>query len=320
VEARLRAALCALAFVPSAFITVFAADAGQARALEVLAADPPLLPAAGGVAAAPERLALDALGRLFVLDRGSGRIFRRDDAGGWIEFGSGEQGGARLAQITGIFARPGPDLFALDGPAGTLCRFDLEGRLRAVIPWRDVSEEIGAFLPADFAMTPSGELVLLDRDGGRLLRVDRDGRLLVDLASGLVGSLRLRAPARLAVDAEGTLFVLDPPGTRVLRFTRQGDALPPWNYGAGLAPDREEALLAIRPGGSILVVSRDGAWVRSFDGDGALQREWRGEAVSHPLSDAVASDSLLYLACPGGGRILRWRLPADRDAEPANGR
>lgn len=251
-----------------------------------------------------------------MLDRGRGRIYRCPQDGAWIEFGSGEQGGARWPQITGISAHPGPDLLALDGASGLLYRFDLEGRLRATIVWRDESGEVGSFQPADFGMTPSGELLLLDRDGGRLLLLDRGGRLVTDLASGLAGPERPRSPSQLDVDESGTVHVLDPAAARVLRFTRQGDALTPREYGAGLAAERGQALLAVRPDGSLVVVSRRGAWARLYDRSGALLHEWRNEPTRFPLTAAAASDTLLYLACPGEGVVLRWRLPDGGDGGP----
>lgn len=186
-----------------------------------------LMPSTADGPASPERLALDALGRLFVLDRGRGRIYRADEAGGWLEFGAGEQGGARMSRIEDLFARSGPDLYALDGEAGLFYRFDLEGRLRAAIDWRSAGPELGAAPPTDFAITSSGELLLLERAGGRLWWIDRRGRLITDLAGGIGGDLHPRAPTGLGLDAAGTIFVLDPPGARILRFTRQGDALPP---------------------------------------------------------------------------------------------
>lgn len=274
----------------------------------------PLLPPDGEGGGAPEALALDALGRLFVLDRGRGRIYRASQPGEWLEFGAGEQGGTRWPQITGISARPGPDLLALDAASGRLFRFDLEGRLRATFAWRDEAGELGSIQPADFGLTPSGELLLLDRDEGRLLLFDRSGRLLTDLASGLTGPRRPRSPTQIDLDMEGRIYVLDPPGARVLRFTRQGEALSPWEYGEGLGTDAGQALLAVRPDGSVVIVSRLGSWARICDASGRRRHEWRSETpLRFPLTDAAATDTLVYLACPGGGCVLRWRLPDSGD-------
>lgn len=288
-----------------------------ACSLEVIA---PLRPPASQTAFAPESVALDELGRLFVLDRASGRIVRYTRDGTWVQFGAGDQGGVRYPNLTSLYARSGPDLFALAPAAGTLYQFDLDGRLRQTVSYQDGLDRanLGFVNVVDFALDRAGQLLLLDRSGGRLLLFDRFGRFLTDLASGATSADRPQSPVRLALDDEGQIFLCDPPGNWIRRFTPQGTPRPAWRYlpadssAAGGAP-----LLCVTPWNQAVVVSRSGAFARLFTPDGRLQLIWRNPkpGIGPVSSVAAGPDSVIYLSCPGRGEIERWKwVVRDRGA------
>ncbi len=281
---------------------------------------PPLITPARLGSFVPEAVAVDAFGHVFALDRGAGHIVRFDPGGAVTAFGAADQGGDRSPILTGIFARRGPDLYAIDDAAGTLYRFDLDGRLRATVVYAEGLRDAGLApgRAADFALGPSGDLYVLDRIGGQLLLFDRDGRFVTDLFAGLAGPGRPRTPARLAVADDGALFVLDTAGCRVRRFSREGALLGDW---AGLDPGETQVeppgLLAVTGGGRVVLVSRGEGriWVRDRAGR-LLAEDLLSPAPRTPLSDLEAvGDTLLLLASPGGGEILRWRISALDHAE-----
>jgi hypothetical protein len=284
---------------------------------------PPLRIPPGRSAFAPQALAVDGLGRLFVLDRAGGRIARLLQTGEWLEFGVGDQGGGRYPNLTRLFAQWGPDLFALDSAAEILDQFDLDGHLKKSISYHDglVRAELGFVQIADFGLTRAGELLLIDRAGGRLLLFDRFGGFLTDLAAGASGAARPQSPTRLAQDQDGQIFLLDPSGSWIRRFTRQGTSRPAWRYARPESTGTGEALLAAAPWGQIVVAGRDGRWARFFNPDGRLELEFRNPAPpGATLTDLEAGpDSVLYLACPSLAEIERWRWIA-RGARPADRR
>lgn len=257
----------------------------------------------------PEALAVDALGRLFALDRG-GRIARIDPDGTTRSFSAGDQGGARFAQMVALHAGSGPDLFALEPSRNRLYQFDLDGRLRTQIGYG--GDDLGFIDAVDFALDKSGELLLLDRSGGRLLRFDRFGRFLLDLAKGATGSARLESPTRMALDGDGEIYVLDPPANAVRRFSRQGEARPSWRYDGEL-PSRAIAgsQLAVTARNQVVVAARDASWIRFFTSDGRLLLHHAGADSSSQITDLIAADSLVYLARPKAGRIDRLRIVYD---------
>jgi sugar lactone lactonase YvrE len=263
----------------------------------------------------PEAVAVDVFGHVFVLDRGAGRIVRFDPGGAITAFGAADQVAGRSPILTGIFARGGPDLYAIDDTEGTLYRFDLDGRLRATVVYAEGLRDAGLApgRAADFALSSSGDLYILDRIGGRLLLFDREGRFVTDLFAGLAGPGRPRTPARLAVTDDGAIFVLDTAGCRVRRFSREGVLLGDW---AGLEPGETQAeppgLLAVIGGGRVVLVSRGQGrvWVRDAAGR-LLAEDLLSPAPRSPLSDVEAvGDTLLLLTSPGGGEVLRRRISA----------
>lgn len=283
-------------------------DAGGAaplalRPLESWKAPPPFAPGA---------LAVDGLGRLFVLDSSRGLIARLNEDGTLLEFGAGEQGGARFAQITRLYARSGPDLYALDPSQSTLYQFDWNGHLVDRLTYRMAEEDdLGFVDPADFALTKSGELLVLDRAGGRLLLFDRFGEFVTDLGRGRVGASRLQGPTRLDLDEEGEIFVLDPPARVVHRLSRQGEARASWRYGEGLPNSAAKgAQLAVTSWKQIVVAADNASWVRIFGPDGVLLLHAEvGEADQPRVNDLVAGpDSLLHFARPETGELRRLKL------------
>lgn len=288
----------------------------------------PLLHADSMGRVAPQALAMDGLGRLFVLDRSHGRILRLDRDGQWRLFGSGDQGGRRYPNMTDLYAGWGPGLFALDPAASEIHQFDLDGNLRRTLGYSERREDrtpgfelrtddrtLGFLQPADFALNRSGELLLLDESGGRLLLYDRNGRFVTDLAAGTAGADRPQAPTRLAVDARDRIYLLDPPAGRVRPFSRQGAAAASWEYRQGLPGRGSRRTLLSVAGDRIVLASGDGRWVRLFTPEGEMLKHWDNPSPPESgLTDMAASgDTLLYLASPASGEVLRWRWvqPAD---------
>lgn len=266
----------------------------------------------------PSRLARDGLARLFVLDRSETRLLRLEPDGSWSSFGLAEQGGARLARLGAIYGARGTDLFALDGREGTLYRFDLDGHWRAALSYGSGADpDLGLVDPIDFALTKAGELVVLDRAGGRLLLFDRFGRFVTDLAAGAHEG-PLLAPTRLALDAEDDLYVLDPAAHLIRRFSRQGASLPAWPFERGLAADAGRGeLLDLLPNRIVAVAAADGSWLRLFDPEGNLLMEGALDFLAGTRAgDLLAlDDTLLCLARPSLGEVARLVLRYAQDAD-----
>ncbi len=268
----------------------------------------------------PSRLARDGLGRLFIVDRSETRLFRIDPDSMWKSFGLGDQGGSRVARLSALFGARGTELFALDGQTSTLYAFDLDGHWRTALTYAPAVEgdELGLVDPVDFVLTKTGELVVLDRVGGRLLLFDRFGAYLTDLAAAGSGDARLRSPTRLAVDDAGDLYVLDPAAGSVLRYSRQGVVLPNWRFDEGLGPKLGRGeLLDLLPNRTVAIAAGDGSWIRLFDPAGELLFHAEIPALNgSQLSDLVASaDTLLCLARPDQGEVARLAIRYAQDAD-----
>ncbi|MBK8231365.1 MAG: hypothetical protein IPK72_12405 [Candidatus Eisenbacteria bacterium] len=267
---------------------------------------------------APERLALDGLGRLFVLERSGTRLLRLEPDSTWRAFGVGDQGGSRLAHLGSLFGKRGSDLFALDGRGGVLYRFDLDGHWETALSYRgapgDASSEA-----VDFALSASGELLVVDRAGGRLLLFDRFGGFQAEVTAAGGGDRPL-GPTRLALDDEGTAYLLDPAARTVRRYSRQGVALDAWRYDEGLMRGAgQAACVDLLPNRTVALAAGDASWLRLFSPDGVLLFHaefpaWRGTRIT----DLVAfDDSLLYIARPDQGEVARLAVHHADPTDPA---
>lgn len=274
--------------------------------------DPLLLPSRS----APERLALDGLGRLFVLERNGTRLLRFESDRTWRAFGLGDQGGSRLAHLGSLYGKRGSDLFALDGRGGVLYRFDLDGHWETALSYRGTPGEASSDA-VDFALSASGELLLVDRAAGRLLLFDRFGGFQTDITAAGGGDRPL-GPTRLALDDEGTAYLLDPAARTVRRYSRQGAALSGWRYDEGLPRGAGQAVcLDLMANRTVALAAGDASWLRLFGPDGRLLFHaefpaWGGTRIT----DLVAlDDSLLYVARPDQGEVARLAV---RHADPAD--
>lgn len=266
----------------------------------------------------PDRLGLDDLGRLFVLDRAQAEIWRVEADSLWSRFSASEQGGPRSSRATRLCARPGTDLWALVPSTSVLERFDLDGRFLGSIRLALELVPAGDVEPGDFVLTQSGDLCLLDRAGARVLLFDREGRFLTDWSAGQAGAARPEAPNALALDREGTVWMLDPAAGLVRSWDRRGAPGRSFRFGGGLSPRASAAALLTVLDAWVVVAATDASWIRFFDfrGEFLFQGEfptWRGVAAGDLESD---TRDRLFLARAAAGEVACVRVLVDPERGP----
>jgi sugar lactone lactonase YvrE len=279
---------------------IFVADAGGRRILRLASGSPPVTvagnggigfcgdggPARSAFLRAPEGLALDTSGNLYIADSGNNRVRRVDAATGVIVTVAGN-GSAGYA-----------------GDGGPAVRAALS-RPRAV------------------AFDRAGSLFIADSGNNRVRRVDPQGIVTTIAGDGVEGfagdggaatSARLDEPAGVAVDAAGSLYIVDERNRVVRRVDATSGLIATV---AGVAPRGRPAAEGDSATGVALAdpsdVAVDGAGVLWIADQGARRiRRVAGERMA-----TIAGNGLEGATGDGGpaveaslGRVLRLAVDA----------
>jgi sugar lactone lactonase YvrE len=260
----------------------------------------------GGFTVTPNAMAVDPLGRLWVLDRARGRVMHVSSERGGSSFAIG---GSRLdLSVADDLASSGAFLYVLQAATPSVSLLDLDGHFRESVDLASAIERSSSsgFLPSRILVDRSGDLWLIEAASGGLLRINRRGRFLDEPLEALSGSLQ---PARIADAALGPgdeLVLLDPTGPSILVLGPDGILRGEHRLEGEL---RQPASLAVDRSGSCYVVEATGR-VRVFADrnrllfDGILP----DEPATGPQRVCVIADSILCRADPVRGTIRRWHV------------
>lgn len=158
-----------------------------------------------------DRLMLDHENHIYILDRNGGRILKYD-----LELNL--NGEFRDNDRTGFcdFRLSNNELWALNPIRQRLVVFSPSGRRL-----REISlDKLNLRFPVAFALSPAGNLYILDRPAGRIVVCDRDGRLRYRFFTPGRYPGHLRYPADLLFDWQGRLCIADEGNGRVEILSR----------------------------------------------------------------------------------------------------
>jgi sugar lactone lactonase YvrE len=188
-------------------------------------------------------------------------------------------------------------LYRLDGPAHRIHRYDREGRLQA-----DFSFEAAAMSGNQWlAVTPEGDLYIVDALLRRVLHLDGDGAPVSSWGTRGTGPGQFEHPTDIVVDAAGRILVLDIDLWRIQRFMPNG------------APDRSwDIIQRVRFGsyfdGSLAVDADGNPWllditvepfqVSRFDAAGTGVTSW---PLDNPIEPPIG---FVDLACLPSGELV----------------
>jgi DNA-binding beta-propeller fold protein YncE len=123
-------------------------------------------------------------------------------------------------------------------------------------------EEIGPGQPTDVAVSPAGDIYLVEAMNGLLWWLDASGAVLGRWAVGQANTLD---SPHLAVGPASQVYVTDPEGGRVLVFTADGRPLSQFgSLGDGPGQFRKPVGIAVGPDGRVVVSDSHACRVAAF--------------------------------------------------------
>lgn len=247
-------------------------------------------------------------GSLIVADRRSGRIIQLSDNGAVIKdamvTGQGSYNSSRAPRV--IRLDFGGSLFVCDGVTGRVQTYDAQWRHGSDInpPYDALGVVEGSI--TGLALGAFGETYLVDGTNACIYRFDASGRFLGFFRGEEYGWARLSRPAGAACAAsDGGLYVCDQGMSRVVVFDNAG--LPQRSFGEGDL--KEPVALALDRRGHAYVADTKAKMVFIYDVTGRLvgriDEASLPEASLQGPTDVALADSLLYIADPPSGRVLK---------------
>ena len=220
-------------------------DRPQAQA-QAQAAPPPQLPAVEFVGAwgvrgdlpgqldRPVGPAVDAAGRIYLADRGTGFV-QKFEAGGTALL-SFEDSAARSA--VAIAVDSGGGIYLDDARTGEIRIFFPEGDLIRVL---HAAPQRGFDGPYGFSIGADGRLFVPDPNGGEIQVLSSHGQLLklwkVEAGTGTAG--KQSRPVCAVATPDGFVYVLDDgasPAGRIVKFSSEGAQVAAWESDAAAGP------------------------------------------------------------------------------------
>ena len=198
----------------------------------------------------------------------------------------------------------------VDGPTGTVLRFDDRGGLeRTVVPQTEIGRCGGA------TATRNGDVVLTDALAGTVIRIRPDGSVRAVSGGPGIDVGRFNRPTAVTEAADGSVWVLDALNFRVQRL--DADLRPLTSFGAHGDGSGHLALpkgLAVDRDGHVYVSDAQFDLVQVFDAEGRLLLSFgeRGDQPGQfwtPAGLSFDRQGQLAVADAGNGRVqvMRYR-------------
>lgn len=264
-----------------------------------------------GTFQAPQGLALDPVGNLYVADTGNDRVQKLGPAGEYIEqVGTfGWDAGQFNRPVDVATGRGGLEIYVADSRNNRIQVFSPHFRVLGQLGGRDVEGPLRLGTLGGIAVSDIGEIVVTDSDIDQVFQIDTYS--LTDRTYGGqgYGAGRLRRPAGVA--AGERVYVCDARNDRVAVFDRFGG----FKQSLGEGSLSEPSGICLGPERSLFVADTGHNRVLVFDldtgevvhGIGGPEPGSGPGAFRGPRGIGVRGD-LLYVVDTGNHRIQRFRL------------
>ncbi|MEZ0395162.1 MAG: flippase activity-associated protein Agl23 [Anaerolineales bacterium] len=174
----------------------------------------------------PRGIAVDSLGRVYVVDTGNKRVLVYDENGAFLStFGSGGTLAGQFNEPVGIAIDSAGQVYIADTWNQRIQIFlpgldPLAPAFYATALW-DFSGWYGQSLDNKpyLAVDAQGNVYVTDPDAGRVLQFDPQGLFVRGWGEDLLGGGRIGVAAGIAVDARGRVWVSDAGNNLILRFS-----------------------------------------------------------------------------------------------------
>lgn len=259
---------------------------------------------------APQALAINNEGHLFIVDTGNNRIVKFDRAGKVIltvgGFGWESEQFDRPLDVT---AKTGLDVFVADYNNERIERYDKElNYLSSFTSNQTLAENLKFGFPTGIDISKHGELFICDNENNRILKVDAFGNPALSFGDFNWGAGQLQAPVKIEISRDDKIYVSDKKAAQIVVFDYYGSFITRFgknvlNEPNGLAWANNNLLFVADTGNKrIVVFDKDHRHIFSWGASG----EKLG-AFQAPV-DVDTIDEKIFVLDAGSGLIQVFKL------------
>ncbi|MGA9406580.1 MAG: NHL repeat-containing protein [Bacteroidota bacterium] len=232
-------------------------------------------------------------GNLFILDEGNNQLLEYAPNGSLLKsIGGRGWGDLEFDSPTDVSVNFALDVYVTDYNNRRVQRFDRRMNLVQSINADNILPSLnGMFYPRATALSPQGELFVVESDGRRILKFNPAQELEREFGEFNAGAGTLVNPRDIAVTPEDKVIVLDE--HRIVEFDTYGNYLYAFRLDSLAVP----LSISLVPNG-VLVVDTNRVILYSLDGVKKLEIDRKliiGEEPIEEFRDAVATGSKLFI-------------------------
>jgi len=266
---------------------------------------------AGSLLSAPNGIAADADGNVYVADTGNHRIQKFDGHGHYL-MGWGGYGTAPLKfnTPTGVAVSPDGNLHVVDQGNSRIKVFDSSGSFQS--QWGSPGTGSGQFSSAvGIAVDAAGNTYVSD-GADRIQKFDAGGNFVLQWGSTGSAGGQFNAPAGIAIDARGDVFVADRGNDRIQKFDAGGTYVAQWgSSGSGAGQFDQPARVAVDAVGNVYVTDLGNARIQKFTTEGAAITTWGNLGTfigqfDQPSGIAVDAAGNVFVTELGNARVQKF--------------
>ena len=252
---------------------------------------------------APNGVATDSSGNIYVVDANNSRIQKFNSNGAFVTAIN-----AQMAAPFAVAVDANGNLYVTDTNNHRILKFNSNGNALGQIGSAGSGNgQLNS--PFGVAMDSGGNLYVADTLNHRIQKFNSSGAYLSQFGFNGNGNGQFNRPAGLAVDSSGNLYVADGLNNRIQKFNSAGVYLTQWgSLGSGDGQLRTPLALALDSSGNVYVADTANHRIQKFTNTGVYLSQWGGNGngngqFSVPRGVAVDSSGNIYVAETGNHRV-----------------
>jgi tripartite motif-containing protein 71 len=189
---------------------------------------------ADGQFSAPEAVAADGSGNIFVADIGNDRVQRFSSSGVFgAKWGSAGAFNGGFSYVDGIAVAPDGSVYVVDSDFDRVQKFSSAGTFQ--LTWGSSGNQDGKFnFPTCVAVDAGGNVYVGDAGHSRIQKFDSSGGFITKFGTNGSGEGQFRGIRGVGVDGDGNIYVAEFLNNRVQKFNSAGIFQTKWGNFGGL--------------------------------------------------------------------------------------
>jgi YD repeat-containing protein len=265
----------------------------------------------------PADLAMDASGRLWVVDKSNNRVQEFDAEGNFVsKFGSYGTGNGQFNRPASIAIDAAGDFWVTDANNDRVQKFDDEGNFLAKFGTGGSGNgQLNG--PEGIAIDAEGNLWVSDTYNGRVQKFNAQGEFLQVIGSKGSGEGQIGEATGIDTDSAGNVWIADWQNNRVSVFDSQGEFLDSFgSQGTGDGQFNRPDAIDVDAEGNVWVGDQNNDRIQRFDLAGQYVDQFgstgSGEGqfdFAYPMGLFADDNGHVWVSDTLNHRVQRWSIP-----------